>query len=35
MRLIVTEAWGLVSLIGGIALLATGIGVLYGQKWAR
>jgi hypothetical protein len=29
------EAWGVLSMIGGIALLATGIGVFYGQNWAR
>ncbi|MDH3682650.1 MAG: hypothetical protein OEV40_22175 [Acidimicrobiia bacterium] len=29
------EVWGAVSLVGGIALLAAGIGVFDGQNWAR
>ena len=29
------ELWGAIALIGGIALLATGIGVFSGQRWAR
>jgi hypothetical protein len=27
--------WGVVALLGGIALLAAGIGVFYGRRWAR
>jgi hypothetical protein len=29
------ELWGAVSLIGGILLLAAGIGGFYGKSWAR
>jgi hypothetical protein len=28
-------AWGMVALIGGVLMLAAGIGVFYGRKWAR
>ena len=27
--------WGLVALLGGLLLLATGIGAFYGKAWAR
>lgn len=27
--------WGWASLLGGIAMLAAGIGVFYGKRWAR
>lgn len=29
------ELWGWVALIGGIVMLAAGIGVFYGKTWAR
>jgi hypothetical protein len=29
------EAWGVAALVGGVALIAAGIGVFYGQSWAR
>jgi hypothetical protein len=29
------EVWGVAALIGGALLLTAGIGVFYGQRWAR